>query len=59
MIVLKAGQALSEGEVMAFCRSHMASFKSPKRVVFTDALPKNPSGKFLKRELRRNYGNAP
>ena len=36
----------------------MADFKSPKRVVFTDALPKNPSGKLLKRELRRIYGDA-
>jgi fatty-acyl-CoA synthase len=33
----------------------MASFKSPKRVVFTDSLPKNPSGKLLKRELRLRY----
>jgi fatty-acyl-CoA synthase len=31
----------------------MASFKAPKRVVFADSLPKNPSGKLLKRELRR------
>ena len=55
VIVLKDGQALSEAEVMAHCNTHMASFKSPKRVVFTDALPKNPSGKLLKRELRRSY----
>jgi fatty-acyl-CoA synthase len=31
----------------------MAHFKSPKRVVFTDSLPKNPSGKLLKRQLRQ------
>ena len=55
VIVLKDGQTLSEAEVMAHCNTHMASFKSPKRVVFTDALPKNPSGKLLKRELRRSY----
>ena len=55
VIVLKDGQSLSEAEVMAHCNTHMASFKSPKRVVFTDALPKNPSGKLLKRELRRSY----
>jgi fatty-acyl-CoA synthase len=33
----------------------MAPFKVPKRVLFTDALPKNPSGKLLKRELRKRY----
>jgi fatty-acyl-CoA synthase len=33
----------------------MAGFKTPKRVVFTDTLPKNPSGKLLKRDLRVRY----
>jgi fatty-acyl-CoA synthase len=33
----------------------MASYKSPKGVVFVDALPRNPSGKILKRQLRRDY----
>ena len=55
VIVLKAGQSLSEAEVMAHCNQHMATFKVPKRVVFADALPKNPSGKLLKRELRTLY----
>jgi len=55
VIVLKAGQALTEAEVIAHCNQHMASFKSPKRVVFAQALPKNPSGKLLKRELRTQY----
>ena len=55
VIVVKAGQSLSEAEVLAHCNQHMATFKAPKRVVFTDALPKNPSGKLLKRELRTRY----
>ena len=55
VIVLKTGQALTEAEVIAHCNQHMASFKSPKRVVFAQALPKNPSGKLLKRELRTQY----
>jgi fatty-acyl-CoA synthase len=34
----------------------VATFKAPKSVVFAEALPKNPSGKLLKRELRERYG---
>jgi len=52
VIVVKAGQALDEAAVIA---QHMAGFKTPKRVVFTDTLPKNPSGKLLKRDLRVRY----
>jgi fatty-acyl-CoA synthase len=55
VIVVKAGQSLSEEEVMAHCNAHMATFKCPKRVVFAEALPKNPSGKLLKRQLRNIY----
>lgn len=44
--------ALDEAALLAHCALHLAPFKSPKRVVFVDALPKNPSGKLLKRELR-------
>lgn len=48
--------ALDEATVLAQCAAHLASFKAPKRVVFVDALPKNPSGKLLKRELRQAHG---
>jgi fatty-acyl-CoA synthase len=58
VIVLKSGQGLNEEEVMAHCSTHMAGFKSPKRVIFVDALPKNPSGKLLKRELRTSYDKS-
>jgi len=55
VVVVKAGQSLDEATVIAHCVQHMAHFKAPKRVVFTDTLPKNPSGKLLKRELRLRY----
>ncbi len=52
VIVLKEGQTLNEAQVIEHCQAHMAGFKAPKRVIFTQALPKNPSGKVLKRDLR-------
>jgi fatty-acyl-CoA synthase len=55
VVVIKAGQALDEEQVIAHCRANMAHFKVPKRVVFVDVLPKNPSGKLLKRELRTRF----
>ena len=55
IIVVKPGQALSEAEVLAHCNAQMAGFKAPKGVVFVDALPKNPSGKLLKRQLREQH----
>lgn len=55
VVVVKAGHALDEAEVLAHCGEHLASFKAPKRVVFVEALPKNPSGKLLKRELRKGH----
>jgi fatty-acyl-CoA synthase len=58
VIVLKAGMSLSEQEVMDHCNQHMAGFKAPKSVVFAESLPKNPSGKLLKRELRERYGRG-
>jgi fatty-acyl-CoA synthase len=53
VIVVKNGQSLGAAEVQSHCTQFLAGFKTPKRVVFADALPKNPSGKLLKRELRR------
>jgi acyl-CoA synthetase (AMP-forming)/AMP-acid ligase II len=51
VIVPKAGHVLTEEAVIAFCQGRLARFKIPKTVILTDALPKNPSGKLLKREL--------
>ena len=52
MVVQKPGADLTEAQVIAHCASQLAHFKTPKGVVFVDSLPKNPSGKLLKRELR-------
>lgn len=58
-IVLKPGQNLTEQEMIAYCREHLASFKTPKHVEFLDHLPRNPSGKVLKRVLRERAGGTP
>jgi fatty-acyl-CoA synthase len=55
VIVPKAGHTLAEADVLAHCQQHLAGFKAPKAVVFADTLPKNPSGKLLKRELRERH----
>jgi fatty-acyl-CoA synthase len=56
VVVLRAGESAGEEELIAFARERLARFKVPKRIVFIDALPKNPSGKILKRELRDQLG---
>lgn len=55
VVVPKAGSKLTEASLLAACRERLGSFKVPKRIILTDTLPKNPSGKLLKRELRRRY----
>ncbi len=55
VVVAKPGAALDEATVIAHCQQQLAGFKTPKAVLFVDALPKNPSGKLLKRELRLRF----
>ncbi|MBD3140699.1 long-chain-fatty-acid--CoA ligase [Microbispora bryophytorum] len=55
IIVTKPGTAVTEEELRAHVRTRLAAFKVPKAVAFVDALPKNPSGKILKRELRDRH----
>ena len=54
-VVTREGVTLSEDDVIAHCRAHLAGFKTPKQVYFVDSLPKNPSGKLLKRQLRERF----
>jgi acyl-CoA synthetase (AMP-forming)/AMP-acid ligase II len=55
VVVRKVGYELSQQEVIDFCASRISSYKKPKRVDFTDDLPKNPAGKITKNVLREPY----
>ena len=54
-VVKKEGHVPDEQELDLFCLEHIARFKRPKRYVFVDELPKNATGKVLKRELRDRF----
>jgi fatty-acyl-CoA synthase len=51
-VVLHAERTATPDELVEHCRRQLARFKVPKQVLLVDALPRNPSGKVLKRELR-------
>jgi long-chain acyl-CoA synthetase len=52
VVVLKPGQRATAEEITAFARARIAGYKLPKSIDFVAALPRNPSGKVLRRELR-------
>ncbi len=54
-VVLKPGAAAPADDIIAFCRTRIAAYKCPKSVDVLEALPRNPSGKILRRELREPY----
>jgi len=58
IIVRKPGQSLEEGEVIRHCLGKLAKFKVPQSVTFVDVLPRNATGKVLKRELRVRFVGA-
>jgi acyl-CoA synthetase (AMP-forming)/AMP-acid ligase II len=55
-VVRRAGANVSEAELADFCRARLASFKRPEKIEFIDALPKNPLGKILRKDLRVSSG---
>lgn len=55
IIVAKPNQTVDENDLREFCKQRLAGFKVPKFFVTTNELPRNPSGKILKRELREIY----
>lgn len=54
-IVTRADLSLDEASVIAFCRENLARYKCPTSVDWSDAIPRNPSGKILKKDLREPY----
>jgi acyl-CoA synthetase (AMP-forming)/AMP-acid ligase II len=55
IVVLKPGMTATAGELIAFCKENMASYKKPSTVEFHEALPKSPTGKILKRVIRDEF----
>jgi fatty-acyl-CoA synthase/long-chain acyl-CoA synthetase len=55
VLVLKPGESLSEEDVIAYSREHLASYKIPRSISYIDEIPRTGSGKTLKRDLRAPY----
>ncbi|MCF8045719.1 MAG: acyl-CoA synthetase [Desulfarculaceae bacterium] len=55
VVVPRSGETLAEEDIINVCKKHLAPFKVPKKVILADALPKTPTGKILKREMRDTY----
>jgi long-chain acyl-CoA synthetase len=56
LVVLRNGRAGTADELIAFARERLAGYKLPRSIDFVDTLPRTPSGKVLKRELRERFG---
>ncbi len=57
VVVMKPGETATEADIINTAKQHLASYQKPKSVDFVDSLPKAPTGKILKRELRDPYWN--
>ena len=55
VIVLKDGKQASESDIISFCRDYLGGYKVPKSIIFTDTLPRTPSGKVQKNLLRDKF----
>ncbi|MDV2685729.1 hypothetical protein RYX56_15290 [Alkalihalophilus lindianensis] len=58
IVVPKDDVSILSEDVIEFCNGRLASYKKPKSIKFVDELPRNPSGKVLKVELRETYSKA-
>jgi long-chain acyl-CoA synthetase len=54
-VVLKPGAKANAAEIIEFMRTRIAHYKCPKSIDFLEAIPRNPTGKILKRVLREPY----
>ncbi len=54
-IIVRSDESLQAAAVLEFCKGRLAGFKTPKGVAFVDDIPRNPSGKILKRVLREQF----
>jgi acyl-CoA synthetase (AMP-forming)/AMP-acid ligase II len=59
VVALKKDTSLTDREIVTLCEKNLARFKKPRYIEFVDTLPKNASGKILKRELRNVYKDIP
>ncbi|MDA1298630.1 MAG: long-chain-fatty-acid--CoA ligase [Proteobacteria bacterium] len=57
-VVLKAGQSATVDDFIEFCRPRLAGYKIPRRIEFIDEIPRNASGKVLKKDLREPFWNG-
>jgi acyl-CoA synthetase (AMP-forming)/AMP-acid ligase II len=58
IVVLKSGAPRDAADIIGWARAHIANFKTPKSVDFVDSIPRDLSGKILRRELREPYGQG-
>lgn len=54
-VIVKPGAAVTEADLMAFCKGQLAAFKQPRLLKFVDQLPKNQNGKMARREVQARY----
>jgi acyl-CoA synthetase (AMP-forming)/AMP-acid ligase II len=58
LVILRGDSPLSAADLLAFARQRLAGYKLPRSIEFVDDLPRTPTGKVLKRELRARYGSS-
>src|SRR6056297_362024 len=57
-VVVASGDSLNEEALLSFCAGKLARYKMPRKIEFVEAIPRNPSGKILKRMLRDQFAGA-